>query len=52
MADCMWCNGPLEYLGTLGELKWFRCRDCGADHSVSEHPVETEGGLCPTTTAD
>ena len=27
------CRGPLMFLGQLGILRWFRCRDCGMDQS-------------------
>lgn len=26
---CPLCGGPGSYLGQLGKLHWFRCRDCG-----------------------
>lgn len=28
---CPLCNGEGEYTGTLGNLDWFRCRQCGMD---------------------
>lgn len=28
---CPLCSGPLMLLGTLGLLRWFRCRNCGMD---------------------
>ena len=30
---CPLCNGPLSFLGFLGKLGWFRCRNCGMDCS-------------------
>jgi len=27
--SCSLCNGPLEFMGTLGNLRHFRCRNCG-----------------------
>lgn len=33
MENCEICNGPLVYLGTLGNTNHFRCRNCGADHA-------------------
>jgi hypothetical protein len=27
------CAGPGVALGQLGNLRWFRCRDCGMDFS-------------------
>lgn len=32
---CAICGGIATYLGTLGCLAWLRCRDCGAEWSVS-----------------
>jgi hypothetical protein len=32
---CSQCGGPVCYLGTLGDLDWFRCRNCGADERVA-----------------
>lgn len=31
--NCGICNGELEYMGTLGELDHYRCRNCGMDSS-------------------
>jgi len=32
---CPVCSSPYAIiLGTLGLLKWLRCRDCGIDYSV------------------
>lgn len=31
---CEQCGGPLVFLGALGELAHFRCRDCGVDCSA------------------
>lgn len=28
-VECHACGGPLVYLGVLGTLVHFRCRDCG-----------------------
>jgi len=28
---CKHCYGELFFLGQLGNLHWFRCRNCGAD---------------------
>jgi ribosomal protein L37E len=30
---CPMCDGPGEYLGSLGSKEWFRCRNCGMDFS-------------------
>lgn len=31
MPACPMCPGHGVALGTLGALRWFRCRDCGWD---------------------
>tara|TARA_R110000824_G_scaffold132891_2_gene295490 strand:+ start:12924 stop:13100 length:177 start_codon:yes stop_codon:yes gene_type:complete len=36
---CSICNGPLVWMGTLGDLFWSRCRNCGMDQTVA---VDTE----------
>jgi len=28
---CQACGGVLMPLGALGQIQWFRCRDCGLD---------------------
>lgn len=33
MTLCPCCDGTGEPLGSLGTLRWFRCRDCGAQYS-------------------
>lgn len=33
---CPYCGGGWAYeLGNLGKSRWFRCRDCGSDFSLS-----------------
>lgn len=34
MDGCVMCMGPLVWLGRLGDLAWFRCRNCGMDQEV------------------
>jgi uncharacterized C2H2 Zn-finger protein len=29
--QCPCCGGPGQFLGALGSLTWFRCRNCGID---------------------
>jgi tRNA(Ile2) C34 agmatinyltransferase TiaS len=31
--ECSLCGGQLELLGYLGNLAWFRCRNCGMEFS-------------------
>ena len=31
---CETCGGPLVYLGDLGSLMWFKCRNCGLEQNV------------------
>jgi len=33
-TTCPACDGPGAYLGTLGRLDHWRCRDCGAQFSL------------------
>ena len=40
---CLVCGGDLFFLGALGPMCHFRCRDCGMDHSRMEHDHEAEG---------
>lgn len=30
---CGLCHGLLIFIGLLGDLAWYRCRDCGAEFS-------------------
>ena len=34
-STCCTCGGPLVPLGSLGQLDWHRCRDCGMDQSTA-----------------
>ncbi len=38
MDTCKYCDGPLGYLGILGQLMWFECRACGSEQA---------GQVCP-----
>jgi len=29
--ECPACGGPAMVMGTLGKLRWFRCRNCGTE---------------------
>lgn len=35
---CPVCPGSGLLLGSLGRLRWFRCRDCGIDFHRSRRP--------------
>lgn len=35
VIDCPVCGGPAPYLGRLGRLAWYRCRDCGMESNVA-----------------
>lgn len=35
---CPACSGPGLLLGDLGNLRWFRCRDCGIHFHRKRHP--------------
>lgn len=47
--NCAACGGPLVGLGALGDLHWFRCRNCGMDQSINHHEDDAElhEGDCP-----
>lgn len=36
---CPECQGPGQEMGILGNLQYFRCRNCGAEYNV---PLEQE----------
>lgn len=57
---CSYCDGPLVHLGNLGNLSWYRCRDCGMDQSkhgyddddileALENPKEAKCKVCRKT---
>lgn len=36
-TECPICEGPDSigiYLGTLGQLKWYRCQACGIEYNI------------------
>lgn len=33
---CPYCDGPAMVLGTLGNLLWMRCRDCGLEYNTDK----------------
>jgi hypothetical protein len=33
---CGICGGTLGYLGTLGSVDWYQCRQCGNEVMVTE----------------
>jgi hypothetical protein len=44
MPECPNCAGNGNYLGTLGTLDWFNCRQCGAEFGIRFHMVCKEEG--------
>lgn len=44
--ECPTCHGDGFAIGALGNLVWFRCRNCGTEYSVKEH-VDTVQHLLP-----
>ena len=32
-AECPICDGEAELMGQLGNLRWYRCMDCGMEFS-------------------
>lgn len=44
---CTLCDGPLVLLGALGQLVYYRCRNCGAESSEdAPPPVDTSCQDC------
>lgn len=42
---CQVCGGPLYPLGTLGQLTWKRCRNCGMEYSTpADTDADDDGG--------
>ena len=39
---CPLCDGPVFYIGTLGGLDHFKCRNCGIEFSTDA--IDWEGG--------
>lgn len=35
---CATCNGLLAYIGTLGNLRYFRCQNCGSTVMIAANP--------------
>ena len=35
---CSLCGGSLFFLGELGSTTWYRCRECGIEHSAPPEP--------------
>jgi len=35
--ECEYCSGEMQKLGRLGNLDWYRCRDCGAESSKESY---------------
>lgn len=40
--ECSMCGGPLDELGGLGSLMWYRCRNCGMECNKSAKEVDDE----------
>ena len=38
---CPECNGPGVFMGSLGRLDWFRCRNCGMEFSQEDADAAT-----------
>ena len=42
-ATCPCCDSDAAvFIGTLGSLDWFRCRDCGDDFSAARNDDEDD----------
>lgn len=45
MAKCEVCSGDKVFMGKLGNLNHYRCRNCGKDSSVNlEDDLDLYGG--------
>lgn len=44
MEACLSCGSPnLFLLGTLGNIIWYRCQNCGIDLRTTDKNTEIEG---------
>lgn len=50
MFECELCGGMLVFLGQLGMVEHFRCRDCGMMYSVDASSELADD--CPPLTCD
>jgi hypothetical protein len=32
--DCLCCDGQARFIGALGMVDYYRCRQCGADQNI------------------
>lgn len=37
---CPVCDGEAAFMGFLGMMAWFRCRDCGTEFAVNRHTAD------------
>ena len=49
MSDCQMCHGQGVFMGTLGKLDWYCCRDCGMEFNMERQvdPGRETGTLMP-----
>jgi hypothetical protein len=40
--ECFACAGCSDYIGTLGDLDWYRCRNCGFEQPQQTTPDSEE----------
>ena len=40
--SCPTCGGPGVYMGCLGFLAWFRCRNCGMEYNINVACMDDE----------
>lgn len=45
--DCPQCNGPAYAMGTLGNLLWLRCRNCGWEFNHTTEKEDEDGTETP-----
>ena len=37
---CGFCDGSMVQIGLLGTIRWYRCRDCGIERSLTESEID------------
>lgn len=42
VLGCEVCEGPLYYLGPLGRLQYYACRNCGSEHAFHTEALHDE----------
>jgi len=40
--ECFACSGHSNFMGSLGDLDWYRCRNCGFEQAQQTTPEDSE----------